>query len=834
MYLRKAGILLHHWYQINRLKKTIKILSKSLGILLVIMAILYFIIVAYVSINKKTIIAQVDYEISKKLNGKVIISDVELSFFRDFPNVSVLLHDVSIRDSMYQQHKHSCFEAEDVFIRLNIWKLIKKEPPLTGLRIAKAKIYLYTAEDGYTNKYLFKPKNDIETTKKTDGKNILKSVILEEVSVIIDDKQKGKLHNLLVNELRVKLADEPTRLLFDTKADILIHGLGFNLERGSFVKEKLFRGEFEMKYDKQLNQLQFDSIDIRLSGLRFNISAGFDLQGAAPQFTFRAHAKEIDYETAKSMLTESISKSLAMVSLDKPLAVDANIIGPLRGGDPLIDVKWKVTETVLKTPFFDFDKASFNGFFTNEVVKAEPKKDPNSAIVLEQFTADWHELPLISKRIEIMNLTSPVLSCDLISDFPLTKLNSLINSDVVQLTAGNGSVNVSYNGPLERNSNTNSLINGMVSFKNGNLLYVPRDVQMKNLQGRLIFKNADVLVQNLQCNVLNNAITMQGQAKNLLTLINTEPGKVIIDWNIFSPNLNLGSFVYLLKPGKKNAATASAKKKLNNFSSGIDDVLEKANLHVKLNANSLVYKKFGATNINADISLLEDRYIINNVSMAHAGGTINLNGSLLKEKANYLAAKFKASLSNVDVKTVFNAFNNFGQTGITGDNLEGRLSADIDILLALDENGKPYPSSAQGTINFSLKDGAVNNYEPLKKIQKIIFRKRDFDNIRFAELRDRLDIGNGAININRMEIQSTVFTFFIEGAYSMKGNTDLSIQVPLNNLKKRRADYNLENIGTDKKGGTSIFLRGRPGSDGNVNFKIDLLNKFKKEKASGL
>ena len=64
----------------------------------------------------------------------------------------------------------------------------------------------------------------------------------------------------------------------------------------------------------------------------------------------------------------------------------------------------------------------------------------------------------------------------------------------------------------------------------------------------------------------------------------------------------------------------------------------------------------------------------------------------------------------------------------------------------------------------------------------------------------------------------------------MKGNTDLSIQVPLSNLKKRDEDYNPENIGTDKKGGKSIFIRGRPGSDGNVNFKLDLFNKYKKEK----
>ena len=62
----------------------------------------------------------------------------------------------------------------------------------------------------------------------------------------------------------------------------------------------------------------------------------------------------------------------------------------------------------------------------------------------------------------------------------------------------------------------------------------------------------------------------------------------------------------------------------------------------------------------------------------------------------------------------------------------------------------------------------------------------------------------------------------------MEGNTDVSIQVPLNNLKKREADYKPENIGSDAKAGASIFIRGKPGEDGNVKFKLDLFKKFRK------
>ncbi|HMJ48283.1 MAG TPA: hypothetical protein VK498_13205, partial [Ferruginibacter sp.] len=73
-----------------------------------------------------------------------------------------------------------------------------------------------------------------------------------------------------------------------------------------------------------------------------------------------------------------------------------------------------------------------------------------------------------------------------------------------------------------------------------------------------------------------------------------------------------------------------------------------------------------------------------------------------------------------------------------------------------------------------------------------------------------------------------------EGIFSNKGNTDISIQVPLSNIHRPDSALNPVNIGVDKKGGRSIYLRGRPGPDGNIKFKLDLFNKFKKEKEKAL
>ena len=811
--------------------KYLKYTLKGVVIFLSILVILYTVVFIYVTANKRKIINQVTTEISKKLNGNVTIGNVELNFFTHFPSVSVALHNVMITDTMYAQHHHPFFTGQDVFVRISVFKMIRKQSSINGFRIDKGSFYLYTDTSGYTNKYLFNPKKDAAAAENNTRRNELKRIVLNDVRLTEENKQRNKFFDIQVNNLDLDLDDKDEGVfLFSANADMLVHSLAFNTQRGSFIKEKILRGEFDMRYDKKLKQVQIDNAPLQISGQPFRITARFDMAGDNRQFSLKLKTRNIYYGVARSLLTHKIDSALSIADVEKPLDVEASIAGPLKGSDPYVRVNFATKNTHLKTPFIDFENASFKGFFINEVVKGLPRKDPNSAIVLTDFSATWQDLPITSDKIQVVNLLVPVLSCDLQTHFPLTALNDIIGSNSLHLTAGNGTANLTYKGPIQRNNNTNSFVNGFIAIKNGNILYRPRDVELKNVNGRIVFKSSDLFVENLQCDVLNNKVVMNGTALNLLTLIDAEPNKVNIDWNIYTPLLNLNQFMFLLKARKKVEADPAAKKKLVKMANKIDQVLDQGSLAVNLKANRITYKKFEAANLLANIILLQDRYIINNVSMDHAGGRMELKGALIAQDANRHHAQLNATLNNVDVSKVFTAFDNFGQDGITAQSLQGKLTAKIDASLDLNTEGKADPATIQSIVDFSLKDGALNNYEPVKKLQSFLFKNRDFENIRFAELKDRFEIKNQEVKINRMEIASSVMSMFVEGVFSKKGNTDISIQVPLSNIHRPEADLNPVNIGVDKKAGRSIHLRGRPGPDGNIKFKLDLFNKFKKEK----
>ncbi len=793
-----------------------------------VLVVLFAAVYIYIAANKKTLIAQVKEELSESINGDVVFNNTDISFFRSFPKIALHVQNIRISDTLYNVHKHALLEAKDFFVNLSLVKMIQKKSPVSGLKIRHGSIFFYTDTSGYSNGYLLQSKKDPKGGPKTTSKNIsLRNLVLKDMRITMLNNRKGKYHDFLVRDLEVDLRDEGNNLLLKTESDLLVKSLSFRRSKGTYLRDATFRGKYKLVYNKQNQVLSFNQIKPVISGQPFILTGSFDLGEKNPAFKLKLETTNVSYDGIKKLLTQRIDSSLSIVSLEKLEQVEADLFGPLRGGDPYLIVRWKAKDVTLKTIFMDFDHATFNGVYKNEVVPGLPRKDPNSMISISAFTADWHGLKVKADSINIMNLTTPLLTCNLRSVFPLTNLNNLLQSESLKLNAGDGEVLLSYSGPIVRNNNTNSFLNGFIRFKDGKVLYTPRNVLMTNVNGLLKFTNSNLLIENIRCRVLEHNIAMNGSADNLLTLIDTEPNKVSIRYNIFTPSLNLASFTYLLK--SRTPVKSSSNNKLKNLSNKIDEVMERGRIEVDLKANNLLYKNLNATNLQAGITILQDRYLLDRVSMNFADGSMALKGQLINLRNNIHNASVSADLQNVDVKKVFYSFGNFGQDGLTDKQIGGDLTARADVSLTLDDDGKPLPSSTNGVVDFSLKNGELNNFEPLKKIQQVIFKKRDFDNVRFAELKNRLTISAGEIKINRMEIQSSVLSFFAEGLFSQKGNTDISVQVPFSNLKKRETDYQPENIGVDKKGGRSIFLRGQPGEDGNIKFKLDLFKRYQKE-----
>lgn len=810
------------------MKKIIKYTLRGILITLGLLILIYTAAYIYLSVNKKELLADVRKQVSEKFSGDIQIGNIELSFIDQFPSIAVLIENISIKDSQFAQHGHPLFTAKKVYSAISILRLLQKNNPLSRIEIDDAQLYIYTDTSGYTNTYLFKPKSADTTKTESKAKTEIEKITFKNVRLVMNNQLKRKLFDLNISSLYCEMANTDSSITIKTDNDILVHDLAFNVQVGSYLKEATLNGDIDLVYQKKLQQLSFQGKSVNIRDHPFDISGAFTFTDT-PFYYFKVASKNIGYDFAKNLLTKKLAKTLSIVKLEANLDnVSSYIAGPLNGGEPSINIQWKCSPNNIVSPIADFKDCSFAGSFTNELKKAEPRCDENSRISIDHFSGLYEGIRVVSKQVFISNLTFPVIDCDVKSDFDLSQINALLSSNVFELKEGKGSLDIQYNGPIENNNRNNTTINGLLKISNGQLYYLPTKIPMNDANCTIAFKNTDVYVNNFSSSVKGNKLIINGVGKNLLAFMGTNTSKANINWSVYSPSINLNNFNSLLQKRLETARRKTTVSKLGNTAAEFDQIVQQANFNITVKAGELLYKKFKATNVTASLGLHDEDWNLSQISMQHGGGSMFINGTLNQKNTRYYSSNLQVSMDNVDINKVMYAFDNFGQPGISYTNLNGKLSAKANIVMDIDRDMQQRPENMVGTIDFSLKNGALLHYEPMKKIQSIIFKKRNFDEIHFAELKDLLEINNGEVKINRMEIQSTALTMFVEGLYSQQGKTDISIQVPLKNLKKRDEDYIPENKGADSKGGTSIYIRGQTGKDGSVQFKLDVFKKFRK------
>ncbi|HYC30043.1 MAG TPA: AsmA-like C-terminal region-containing protein, partial [Chitinophagaceae bacterium] len=534
---------------------------------------------------------------------------------------------------------------------------------------------------------------------------------------------------------------------------------------------------------------------LRIAGQQFNVTASFHFD-STKQFRLQLATNRIAFKKATGLMPESIGKKLDSLDFAKPINVTADINGRTVYRDtPLIVVNCSVKDNNIKTPKGDFTNCSFSGSFINQVADSLSRNDENSAIRISGLKADWEGVPIVSEQIHIVNLIHPVITCDIQSNTDLSKLDELIGSESFRFIKGDARTKIYYHGPMGDSADVSPYISGSFSFSNADMEYLPRRIKLTNFNGDIIFDSSDIRLKELKGKVQQSPIEINAEVKNFFSLMNIDPGKLELTSVIYMPELDVQEFKSFLGQRSKGAVRKS-KPRLAKLSHSIDRFMDQCNMSTTLKADKVTYKKFTATGVRANVQLSSNTWKFNNVSLNHADGTLAMDGALESVQGNTSRLNLNANLQNINISKLFNAFNNFGLDDISSKNIRGILNTSINLTGIIDNNAAVMPSSLNGTIDLSLKKGELIDFEPLQKMSVFLLKKRDFSNLEFAELKNRFQLQGQSILINRMEVQSTALSMFVEGLYDMKGDsTDLVIQVPLSNLKKRKPDYVPENKG---------------------------------------
>ncbi|QQL50945.1 AsmA family protein [Mucilaginibacter ginkgonis] len=764
--------------------KWLKTSLKILGLLIVLLLVVLISLTLYVNTHKAKVLALINTELKKNVDGQIVIGDMSSSFFTSFPGYSLILKNVLIRDKRFAEHKHTLLNAKTLDVSVNTAALLHGTLSVSHIDISDADIDLFTDSTGYSNASVFK-KSD---KKKADDKNgssasaELGKFNLSNVNLSIDNRKAKKLFKFDVHKLNGEMNFPDSGWNGKIHLDVMSRSLGFNMQKGAFLKDKAIEADMTAGYNEKSGKINVASDNLSISGDVFKLRALFSPDGSSRKFSFHLVSDGIAWKSASSIVAANISKTLYKFGFEKPIPLDARISGSFGGGDPLLYITSVIQNNKLIIPGAEITNCNFNVLFTNQVDKAKPLGDPNSVIKLTKFTGTYKNLPIRIDTGSIINLETPIATGNFVSKFSLTNLND-ITGRVVRFTSGSAALNLRYKADIINLRLNKPVVAGDIAFKNADMVYVPENLHLKNTSLAMHFIKNDLVLNNIRLQSGRSIVLMNGHVNNFLNLYYNAPEKIIVDWQINSPQMYLAEFMGFLSGHKKASVKAASRGNSGNVIDQLSNVVDRAQADMHMHVANVHYKKFLAKDMNAELLMSEDGIIIKSINLKHADGSLLIKGNLIKSDVSNRFA-INTVVNNVDVREFFESFDNFGLQSPTYQNLKGHLSASTNINGVMKSDGSIVKNSINGKVGISLVNGALIDFGVLKSVGKYAFPFRRMGYITIPRLDAVFDIKGSDIVINPIKLSSSAINADIAGTYDMKGkNTDIKFDVPLRNPK---------------------------------------------------
>lgn len=803
-------------------RSIIKTFARWFGGVLLLVILAYAGLAFYLHTHKEEVLKKVTNVLNENIVGKLTVGSMETTLIEDFPGVSVSLKNVVLRDSLYPVHKHTFLKAGSVGISINALSLLRGVVQVGKITLNDATVDIFTAENGYANTTVFK-KSKTQDSKRGQDKSLLelKQLLLKNVTFSAENKRNQKQYLFTINRLGASVAFRDDVI----KAAIQLNGyaniMAFNTHRGSFIKNKSLKGDFDITYNKATKVMAFAKRPLAIGNDTFIVGAKLGMDEAA-RFSITLENEAILWKDAANLLSANITKKLLLFDIAQPIAVSCDLVGGFNEkNDPLIQVNARAAKNTLTVPGGTLKNCSFFGVFTNERKKGKGFTDANSAIKLFGFKGDYHNIPVTMKRFEIRDLDNPIAVGTLTTAFNIQALNSITDASLLKLTDGTAKAQLTFRADVERFRLVKPLVEGSVSIKNGAMTYVPRGINFKGIAVDLHFTKDNLSIDKMTLNTGKSRFVMAGSVQNFLNLYYHAPEKLVLKWNVYSPHLYLEEFMSFLKARKVAVQRKPQKRPVTNTNvvNALGDLFENGTIDMSVKASRVYYKRFMATNAHALISLNEDGNIsLKNAGLSHAGGSLAINGMV--KPGGTTKYNLNADVKNTDISKFFYAFDNFGMETLNYQNLKGKLSARADVTGSVNSNGILLPRSINGAVTFTLKSGKLVNFEPLVNVGKFAFPFRDVKNIAFKDLNGRLDIMGEKVQVSPLKISSSVLNMDVEGVYSFGKGTLLYVDVPLRNPEKDKDITDAKELARRRNRGVVIHLVAEDANDGKVKIRL--------------
>lgn len=818
------------------MKKAIKWTAIILGILIILL-------VAAPFLFRDKIISKVKAEANNNLNAKFNFSDIDLSFIRSFPNVSVNIDQLSLIN-LAPFDGDTLVYAKTLGLTIDIMSVIKGgEIKIKKVSVDNPVMNFLVNKAGKANWDIAKPSTSTAGSEPSSFKASLQKYSISNGLIYYNDETMPFM--LRLEGLNHTGSGDFTQDLFQLhtksevkKADMTYGGVKYISNAKADIDADLDMDMKNMKFTFKENKILLNELQLGINGWVAMPDTNIDMD-------LKFDAAKSDFKNFISIVPAMFSDNFKDLKSSGKMALDGFIKGRYNGKSmPGFGLNLNIDNGMFKYPSLP---SSVQNVFVDLKINNPDGIPDHTFINLSRLHVEMNNDPFDAKLILKTPVSDPDIDAFMKGKIDLSGIQKFVPLEKGTTLSGIITADLTMKGRMssvEQKKYDQFQASG--NFGITGMKYSSAEMKTPTMINtmQMAFNPQRVTLNAFSAVVGKSDFNATGSLDNILSYV--------LKNELLQGNLNLGSNKIDLNEfmGEESASTAGKDTTLMS----VLDIPGNIDFTITSNISELVYQNLQIKNVKGKVIIKDKAIRMQDVLMQLLDGSMSISGGYSSAEIKKPVFDFSLSAKDFDIQKTVSNFSSVEKMAPIAKNCIGKFSTDMTVKGDLKANMEPDMNSLAGAGRIATGKITVANFPVFVKIADVLkmesWKKMEIPPISpsFKFVNGRVYVDPFDMNVNGIKATvagsngfdqtidytmatqipraafgsaaNSVLTNLVSAANSKGANVSLSDVVPLNITIG--GTVNNPKIGTDLKNSASNALE---------DLKSKAKEEFEKRKA---
>jgi hypothetical protein len=729
-------------------------------ILIIAAAIAGLVLIALILIPifyKDKVMALIKKEANKQLNAKLEFEDLGLSLFRNFPDFTLSIKNLTIINNP-PFAGDTLVALSNFATTLDVMSLIRgKTIKVVSITLDQPRLKLLALKDGTVNWNITKESETPAPEAEKDFNLALQQYAIKNGRLIYQDEASDMA--VTAQGLDHQGSGDFTQDRFRLRTTTKIAALTLSSGGVKYLNEVDMRLKADIDVDAAAKKFTMLENELQLNNLFLTFNGSVAMMGENMDVDLKFTAPKNEFKNIISLIPAIYTKDFADLKSSGQLALQGEVKGPYSETQyPAFKLQLLVSNGMFQYPQLPTAVNNVNV----ELHVNNPGGDlDNTVIDLKKFHVELGKEPFDVTLLVKTPISDPHIAANIKGKINLGEIKNLMPLPPQTALAGIVTSDLRLAGnisSLEKQQFQKFQAAGNVAFNN--IVYSTADLPEKVSvpQARLAFTPANVTLSNLVCYLGKSDIQANGTLDNLLPYLMSD--------QTLQGTLSLNSKFFDLNPWMAGE------------SGGLRAVELPDKIEFTLNSafQEVQYEKLKIQNVRG-LLVLKDRTLhLMDLNMNLLNGSVMANGSYSTPQNKPPHSSFDLKINELSFGQTFENFLTVQKFAPIAKSLQGNFSANLQLTTDLDLTLTPIWSAFNSKGALRIANAAIADFKPLTKMAEFI-KMEKYKTLALQNLNPSYKIRDGRFYLEPLNFKVGNTDFAVAGSNGIDQSLDYSVKL---------------------------------------------------------